>query len=99
MKKPQHMTKAELVKCIKRMEKGAPATRVALERERRLHELQVYQVELEAQNRQLRGAQSLLEAARDRYANLYDFAPVGFVTLDGQGVISEINLAAAGLLG
>ena len=64
-----------------------------------LHELQVQHIELEMQNRQLREAQQQLEETRDRYANLYDYAPVGYMTLDEHGVVLEINLTGAGLLG
>jgi PAS domain S-box-containing protein len=64
-----------------------------------LHELQVHHIELEMQNRQLREAQQELEEARDRYANLYDFAPVGYMTLDESGIVLEINLTGASMLG
>jgi PAS domain S-box-containing protein len=64
-----------------------------------LHNLFVHQVELEMQNRELRDAQQRLEASRSRYADLYDFAPVGCLTIDGDERIQEINLTGAGLLG
>ncbi|MEO5657965.1 MAG: ATP-binding protein [Nitrospiria bacterium] len=66
---------------------------------RLIHELEVHQIELEMQNDELRAAQEGLEASRHQFADLYDFAPVGYVTLDEIGRILQINLTGAGQLG
>lgn len=66
---------------------------------RLLHELQVHQVELELQNAELERSRDALEAALERYTDLYDFAPVGYLTLTRDGGIYSANLTAADLLG
>ncbi len=64
-----------------------------------IHELEVHQIELEMQNQELRKAQEELETSRKKYVDLYDFAPVGYFTLDKDGIIMEANLMGASLLG
>jgi PAS domain S-box-containing protein len=64
-----------------------------------LHELLVHKVELEMQNEELRRAYTALEEARDRYIDLYEFAPVAYITINREGLISEINLTGCALLG
>jgi two-component system, cell cycle sensor histidine kinase and response regulator CckA len=62
------------------------------------HELATYQIELEMQNEALRQSQLALAESRDRYRDLYEFAPVGYFTLDPEGKIDDVNLTAVSLL-
>lgn len=63
------------------------------------HDVEVHQIELEMQNQELREIQNRLEEARDQYANLFDFAPVGYILLNEKGIIKNINLTACKMLG
>ncbi len=64
-----------------------------------INELATHQIELEMQNDELRRTQVLIETSQDRYVDLYDFAPVGYFTLDRSGLIQELNLTGANMLG
>jgi len=64
-----------------------------------VHELQVHQIELEMQNEELRAAQEQLSESLEKYSDLYEFAPVGYVTSNSRGRILETNLTFAGQLG
>lgn len=76
---------------------GQPLTEA--ETRRLLHELSVHQIELELQNEELQETCAQLERSLERYTDLYDFAPMGYFTLTGDGTIQELNLAGAALLG
>jgi PAS domain S-box-containing protein len=64
-----------------------------------LHELRIYRSELKLQNEELQRAYAALEESHDCYVDLYDFAPVGYITLTHEGLIAELNLTAAELFG
>ena len=64
-----------------------------------VHELRVHQIELEMQNDELKRVQLALEASRDEFQDLYDFSPVGYFTLTEKGLITQVNLTGANLVG
>jgi len=64
-----------------------------------VHELEVHQIELKMQNAELQRGRDALEAALEKYTDLYDFAPPGYFSIDDSGVILEANLTGAALLG
>ncbi len=84
---------------------GAPRRPVAettvleADSQRTLHELQVHQIELEMQNTELQDARDKMELLLEKYTDLYDFAPVGYFSLDEQGRILDANLTGTTLLG
>lgn len=86
----------ERVKKLK-AEPGSPLTKAEISK--LFHELKVHQIELEMQNEELRAAKKEIEAGFERYVDLYDFAPVGYFTFNGVGMIREVNLTGARMLG
>jgi signal transduction histidine kinase len=70
----------------------------AVDTARLVHELEVHQIELELQNAELLRTRGELETMLERYVDLYDFSPVGYLTLNDHGMIVEANLMGAGLL-
>src|ERR1017187_1980996 len=85
-----------------RLQEQQPQTgqaRTEADTQRLVHELQVHEIELAMQNEELRKARDEMEAGLEKYSNLYDFAPVGYLTLDREGTIREANLTSATLLG
>ncbi|MFO7911035.1 MAG: PAS domain-containing protein [Desulfotignum sp.] len=64
-----------------------------------LHDLQVHQVELEMQNADLKQAQEALQASKEKYYKLFNQAPVGYLAVDGAGIIHKSNQTAADMIG
>ena len=89
--------RAEDLLRVKTAEARPPRTEA--ESQRLLHELEVHRIELEMQNAELRQAREEVETALEKYTDLYEFAPVGYFTLDRDGTIRAANLAGASLLG
>jgi hypothetical protein len=81
----------------KPQKKGAAAKET--DTQKLLHELQVHQIELEIQNEELMRARAEREALLAKYTDLYDFAPVGYLTLARDGSVLQVNLTGARLLG
>lgn len=93
----ENMTKAELIVALKALE-----ARRKLESDdlaRVVHDLEVHQRQLQAQNHDLLEIQQQLEQSRDRYAQLYEFSPVGYLGIDETGCVWVLNLTAAAILG
>jgi len=86
-------------KLLKVQKKLTEAPFLETDTKRLLHELQVHQIELEMQNDELRRVYETAETALKKYTMLYDFSPMGYFTLDAEGVISELNFTGAELLG
>lgn len=74
-------------------------SRTEADTQRLVHELQVHQIELELQKEELEQSRNAVEAGFEKYSDLYDFAPVSYLTLDREGAIREANHTSASLLG
>lgn len=82
-----------------RLAQRPPVTSPRSSTQELLHELRVHQIELEIRNETLREMQAELEVSRDAYVDLFDFAPVGYLLISPAGLIEQVNLTAAQLLG
>jgi PAS domain S-box-containing protein len=91
-----HRRAEERLKGEKRGTGPSPTEQDAL---RMVHELEVHQIELELQDEELKQARGDLEKQLEKYSDLYNFAPIGYFTLDKTGTIQEANLTGARLLG
>jgi len=100
----QDLTDAQLLrlnaeKQLKVTQKKKSISADEIDAKRLMHELQVHQIELEMQNDELRQAYETAEKALRKYTMLYDFAPMGYFTLDSYGTIEDLNFTGAELLG
>ena len=84
---------------LKQQRPEAGSDRTEADTQRLLHELQVHQIELEMQNEELLRTGERLESEMEKYSDLYEFAPVGYLTLDPEGAIGEANLTVTTLVG
>ncbi len=102
MKKARSSSKDLRVRSERRLGKkqaGDGEAQIGHDTQRLFHELQVHQIELELQNEELNHANAAASAALEKYTDLYDFAPVGYFSLDEKGTMVELNMAGAVLLG
>jgi PAS domain S-box-containing protein len=84
---------------LKELRSHSVVARTEADTKRVLHELEVHQIELEMQNAELQEARDKVETLLETYTDLYDFAPVGYYSVDEQSVILAVNLTGAALFG
>ena len=94
-----HMRRAEAERKLKEKENTMAKPIAEIEVKRLVHELQVHQIQLEMLNEELMQANETAETALKKYTMLFDFAPMGYFTLDAEGLICDLNFTGAELLG
>ena len=92
-------TEAKLRKLLSKLRADYQSLKNASNIQRVIHELRIYHIEQEIKNLEYREARNQLTETRDRYAELYDFAPIAYVTFDSHAHITDLNLAAAKMFG
>ena len=103
-KKEPDLSDAQLLRLnaerqLKMKKKKEDDSDLEIDAKRLMHELQVHQIELEMQNEELQRANETAETALRKYTMLYDFAPLGYFTLNSEGKIEELNFTGADMLG
>jgi len=103
-KKDQNLTEIQLLrlKAEEKLKEQLKKDKIEVQEsdaKKLLHELQVHQIELEMQNEELKETYETAEKALKKYTMLYDFAPMGYFTLDSDGSICDLNFTGADLLG
>lgn len=104
IKKDQNLTEKQLLRLkaeekLKEKQHKSKIQVLESDTKKLLHELQVHQIELEMQNEELQEANETAEKALKKYTMLYDFAPMGYFTLNSEGGICDLNFTGADLLG
>jgi len=94
-----HMLRKKAEEQLKEKQKKGGEPGFEADLKKLMHELQVHQIELEMQNEELREAYETAEIALKKYTLLYDFAPMGYFTLNSEGSICELNFTGAEMLG
>ena len=95
----EEMSKEELIAALRALQGNPPLASAPLDNASLIHDLEVHQIELEMQNRQLRETEVQLQRSMQQYMELYDFAPVAYLTLDVEGRIQQANLTGATFFG
>ena len=103
-KKDQNLTEKQLLRLraeekLKELNKKVSTPILESDTKKLVHELQVHQIELEMQNEELKEANETAEKALKKYTMLYDFAPMGYFTLNSDGSICDLNFTGADMLG